>query len=89
MEQERLLDEVYLRLEATVSELHRQVDIGEYGAMEDLSYAITSLETEVNAIKGIRTWPWEPETLQILVTALAMPLGLWLIQIILERVLGN
>lgn len=86
-EQERLLDEAYARLETIVSELHRQLDNGEYGAAADLSSAIGSLESEVNAIKSIRTWPWEPETLRLLITALALPLGLWLIQLILERLL--
>lgn len=89
LEQERLLDEAYLRLEVILSELHRRLDNGEYGLIGDVNSAITSLEMEVKAIKGIRTWPWEPETLQILVTALAFPLGLWLIQLILGRLLGS
>lgn len=87
-EQERLMDEAYLRLEATIAKLHRQVDEGDLAEMENLNYAIASLEIELNLLKSIRTWPWEPETLQILFTALALPLGLWMIQAILERVLG-
>ena len=88
-EQERLLDEAYLRLEAAITKLHQGVDQGELEEMENLSYALASLEIELNALKGIRTWPWEPETLQILVTALALPLGLWVIQFLLSRFLGQ
>jgi len=84
-EQEHCLDEAYLRLQATISELHQHLDDGELERMEDLNFAISSLEIEINALKGIRTWPWEPETLQILITALAFPLGLWVIQFIVER----
>jgi len=87
-EQERLLDDAYLRLEATISELHQQLDHRELVDMESLNYAIASLEIEINTLKRIRTWPWEPETLQLLVTALAFPLGIWLIQFILELIFG-
>lgn len=88
-EQDRLLDEVYIRLESTISKLHEELDKGELQDMEELNFAISSLETEINTLKRIRTWPWEPETLQILVTALALPLGLWLIQLIVERLFGT
>jgi hypothetical protein len=88
-EQERLLDEVYIRLESIIAKLHGQLDKGELQDMEELNFAIGSLETEINTIKRIRTWPWEPETLQILVTALALPLGLWFIQLIVERLFGS
>jgi hypothetical protein len=88
-EQVRLLDQAYLRLEATITELHQELDDGNLEKMEGLNFAIASLETELNTLKGIRTWPWEPETLQILVTALALPLGLWIIQFVLERIMGG
>ncbi len=88
-EQDRLVDEAYLRLEATIAELHRQIDDGNLEEMEAMNFAISSLEIEVMTLKRIRTWPWEPETLQLLVTALALPLGLWIIQLILERILGS
>jgi hypothetical protein len=85
-EQERLLDNAYLRLEAAISELHQQLDQKVFDDMESLNYAIASLEIEINTLKRIRTWPWEPETLQLLVTALAFPLGIWLIQFIFELI---
>lgn len=86
-EQERCLDEAYLRLQATINELHLQIDDGNLERMEQLNFAIASLEIEINTLKKIRTWPWEPETLQILITALAFPLGLWAIQFIVERLM--
>jgi hypothetical protein len=86
-EQERCLDEAYLRLQGTINELHQQIDGGNLERMEQLNFAIASLEIEINTLKKIRTWPWEPETLQILITALAFPLGLWIIQFIVERLM--
>jgi hypothetical protein len=87
-EQERLLNEAYKRMEQTISRLHQQLDEGELNEMEDLNFAIASLDIEVNSLKRVRTWPWEPETLQILITALALPLGLWFIQLIIENLFG-
>ena len=34
------------------------------------------------------TWPWPPETVRLLITALALPLGLWLIQFLVQRAFG-
>jgi hypothetical protein len=39
-------------------------------------------------LERIPTWPWRPETLRLLITALVLPLGLWLAQFILQRLLG-
>jgi hypothetical protein len=88
-EKERMLDEANLRLEAMISELHQQVDNRELVGMEDLNLAMASLEIELNTLRKTPTWPWEPEVLQVLITALALPLGLWLIQLILERTIGS
>ena len=62
-EQECLIAEVYRRLEATVTKLHEQLDRGGLENMEDLSYALARLELELNMLKNIRTWLWEPEPL--------------------------
>jgi len=87
-EKERLLDEANLRLEAAIVELHRQMDNGKLEGMTDLNMAMANLEMERNALKRISAWPWEPETVRWLVTALVLPLGLWIIQFVLQRILG-
>ncbi|MEE8357347.1 MAG: hypothetical protein V3R33_08580 [Anaerolineales bacterium] len=43
------------------------------------------LEKEIDAIKAISTWPWQPETLRWLFTALVLPLLMWLAQYFLGR----
>jgi hypothetical protein len=87
-EKDRLLDEVHQRLKATIVELHRRVDDGELEKMDELSGTFANLETESSILKGIPTWPWQPETVRWLVTALVLPLGLWVVQFVLQRVLG-
>ena len=69
-------------------ELLRRMDEGRLEGMGDLSEAIASLETEQNVLKGIPTWPWQPETVRSLITALLLPLGLWVAQYVLQRILG-
>jgi uncharacterized membrane protein (DUF106 family) len=87
-EKERLLEEANQRFEAIIVELHRRVDDGELDQMNDLRLTMTNLEMELNSLKKTHTWPWQPETVRWLITALVLPLGLWLIQSVLQRVLG-
>ena len=87
-EKGRLLDEISLRSETAMVELLRRMDEGKLEGMSDLSEAIASLETEQNALKRIPTWPWQPETVRSLITALGLPLGLWIAQYVLQRILG-
>lgn len=87
-EKARLLGEANLRLEAAIVELHRLLDNGKLEGMTDLNTAMANLEMERKALKRISTWPWESETVSLLVTALAMPLGLWILQFFLQRLLA-
>jgi hypothetical protein len=88
-EKERLLYEATQRFEATITQLHQQVDSENLEGMMNLNMAMASLEMERNALGKIPTWPWEPEVVRLLITALALPLGLWVVQFILQRVLGS
>jgi hypothetical protein len=88
-EKARLLDECRRRLEASFVELHRRLDAGEIEGMSEFNMAIGSLEMEHVALKRIPTWPWQPETLSLLITALALPLGLWILQYVLQSFLGS
>ncbi|UCC62714.1 MAG: hypothetical protein JSV36_18490 [Anaerolineae bacterium] len=87
-EKRQMLDQVSLRLEAAFVELHQRVDKGKL-EVDDLAKVISLLETERDMLKGISTWPWQPETLRYLVTALVLPLLLWIIQYVLQLILGS
>ena len=88
-EKGRLLDECSVRIEAAIAELHRRVDSQGLEGMDDLNKTISSLEIEQNLLEKIPTWPWRPETVRLLITALALPLGLWFIQYLLQRLMGS
>jgi hypothetical protein len=83
-----LLDGCSLRLETVIDDLHQRVDEGKLEGMDDLNKTIASLEIEQNLLRRTPTWPWEPETVRLLITALALPLGLWAIQYLLQRAWG-
>ena len=87
-EKGRLLDENSLLLEAKIVELHQGLNRGALDGMENLNMAIASLEIEQNVLNRIPTWPWQPETVRLLVTALLLPLGLWIVQVVLQVIMG-
>jgi hypothetical protein len=88
-EKDRLLEDANQRFEAMIGILHQKVDEGKLDGAMDMNMTVSSLQAEIKAIESIPTWPWKPETLRLLVTALAFPLGVWLIQLILERFFGS
>jgi hypothetical protein len=88
MKAERL-DQVSLRIEATFTEMHECMDGGEIERLDDLNKVVATLETERETLRAIPTWPWQPETLRSLVSALLLPLLLWTIQYVLNVVLGS
>jgi hypothetical protein len=86
---ERMLYETSLRFQAAIVELHQRVDDGKLEGMGDLNMTMSSLQIEQGALEKISTWPWQPETVRLLITALALPLGLWIAQYALQNVLGQ
>jgi hypothetical protein len=52
-----------------------------------LNKTLASLVVERELLAKIPTWPWQPGALTGFLTALLLPIILWLIQRILERML--
>ena len=77
--------EVGRRLEAVTNELHRRTDAGDYSDMANMDHAIDGLIKERGVLDKVSTWPWEPETVRVVVTALLLPAVLWTITRVLER----
>jgi hypothetical protein len=87
-EKRRLQTEVGLRLEATMAAIHRAIDadeIVEAGKMDDTLHALIS---ERDLVEKLPTLPWRPGTLGALVSAIVLPLGLFLVQRVLSQFLG-
>ena len=85
VEKERLQREADRRLQATFAELHRSVDEHDLSLSDGLNKTLLSLQSERETLARIAAWPWQPGTLRAVVTALVVPIVLWLIFRALDR----
>ncbi|HEY0071028.1 MAG TPA: hypothetical protein VGE04_13760 [Chloroflexia bacterium] len=84
-EKERLKDEVSKRIEATIVELQTRVDSGDVHDRGALKDTLEGLVASQGVIDKLRTWPWQTQTVSGLGAALLLPLIVWVIQRVLER----
>lgn len=68
-----------------VARVHQRIDDGEVADADKLNMQLTSLATERAVLAKISTWPWETETLMGFVSALVLPVILWLLKYAAER----
>jgi hypothetical protein len=84
-EKRRLESAVDLRIEATVEQIHRDIDESRAQSVADQKTALESLLLERKMLEGFSTWPWETNTFKSILTAIFVPLLLFLAQLVLER----
>ncbi|MGD9148531.1 MAG: hypothetical protein PVI80_23415 [Anaerolineae bacterium] len=87
-EKHRVLHELDLRFEAVFSKLDQQVHNDDYSEIDKLNGTIASLEIRYKRIASIPTWPWRPETARLVLSAIALPLILTILQLVAAQVLG-
>ncbi len=75
------------RLTATIEAIHRAVDQGDLTVADGLNKQLASLVAERELVEKLPTWPWRPGTIGAFVTAILLPVGLWLVTRLLERVI--
>ncbi len=86
-EKERWRAELDERFTDAVRRLERAIDAGELEVMEPLNKAMSSLEIARGRVDRASTWPWHVETPRLVATAIVVPIGLYLVQRLLERLL--
>ena len=79
-EKERMSDENDRRLNKTYAELHQRIDKKNDVGMVDFRSRVSALLDLRQEIRKISTWPWDSTTLRTFITALFVPLTVWLIQ---------
>ena len=57
----------------------------DFSAIDRLNGTISSLEIQQQKIKAIPTWPWRTGTVRSVFTAIALPLVLMIIQMLVEQ----
>ena len=88
-EKDRLLSQVSHRVEEACEKIDHHIDAGDISNMEAMKAALEALVTRQNLLERIPTWPWSPETPRLIGTALRLPIGLYLIQLIIDRLLAR
>ena len=84
-EKSRALAEATSRFETLIVRLHERVDKELLADADKLNVQITGVIAEREALSRLSTWPWDPATVTGFATALLVPLLLWVITHVLER----
>lgn len=86
-EKSKQLGEVESRLKAMITLLYQRVDSAALANVGEVERAIDGLKTTREIIESRPTWPWQPSTVRSLATAILLPIFLWLLQELLQRLL--
>jgi hypothetical protein len=87
-EKRRLLAEVNRRVETAIGRLHHALDHDDLARVKEVDTALGGLASERSLISAIPTWPWRSTTVSGFVSALILPIVLFLIQLTLRNLLG-
>lgn len=88
-EKRRLLSDLNHRVELTLDRLHHSIDKNELGELDQINSVITYLNTERDILARIPTWPWRAGTLTGFLSAMVLPIILFLIQLIIQNWFGG
>ncbi len=73
------------RLEAAMADVHRAVDARDLSEADGLNKLLASLIAEREMLARLPTWPWQPGTVGAFVTAILLPIALFLVTRELQR----
>lgn len=75
------------RFQTCMEQLHRDIDERHYAETAPLIQMIAGLKQEMEIVERIPTWPWQPGTLRGVLSAVLLPLLLWIATRLLEGIL--
>ena len=85
MEKDKLLQDIDLQFQTVFSMFNQGFNKDDFSAIDRLNGMISSLEIQHRRIEAIPTWPWRPETIRSVLTAIGLPLVLMVVQFFIER----
>jgi hypothetical protein len=88
-EKEKLLAASAKRIEAAIAQFDSRLDSGEMRDMSLMKDTMEGLATRQKFIDDIPTWPWSRETSRLLITAITLPIVLYVIQRVIELLLAR
>lgn len=89
MEKQKVFHEIDLRFETVFSEFNRSLNDGDHASIERLNSTIASLEIQQKRVNATPTWPWSSETARLVLTAIALPLMLMILQYFVLQALNR
>lgn len=85
---EMALHEIDLRFEEAFSKFNQSMHGDDDAVIDRLNGMIATLAIQHRRISGIPTWPWKPETARFALTAIALPLILAVLQLLVRQAFG-
>jgi hypothetical protein len=85
-EKARLLGATNERIKVTVARIHASVDADDLQRSGNLHESLSSLIAERELVTKLSTWPWSTGTFRGFASALVLPIVIWAITRVLERV---
>jgi hypothetical protein len=89
IEKRRAIDANGQHWQAITAGLHRDAEAQMIDSATKYRDFLISLDMERSLLKKVPTWPWEPETLRGFLSALALPIVLFLIQYVIGQMLSG
>lgn len=89
IEKQKVLHEIDLRFETVFTKFNRGFNDGDHATIERLNSTINSLEIQQKKISAFPTWPWSSETARLVLTAIALPVLLMILQYIVLQALNR
>lgn len=88
-EKEMLVRDVELRLSRLAEEMYRRIDAGQFEATKVVSDALAGVSDLRKRIVDVPTWPWRPQVLSGFLSALFLPVAVYLITRAIASQLGT
>ena len=86
-ERDRRLAEAHAALSTALAEVRRRIEAGDMDGAARINDAVAAANVGVQVVSRVSTWPWRPETLRGFLSAVFLPILLWLVITILGRLL--
>jgi hypothetical protein len=85
-------DRVHTEISRSIEDLSRRIDAAmasdDFGKMDSMKAALEALVLRQDRLENTPTWPWHPQTPRIIGTAFLVPIVIYLIQELIDRLLG-
>lgn len=88
-EKDALIRDVEVRLTRLTEELYRRIDAGQFEAAKIVTDALAGTADVRRRIVDVPTWPWRPQLLSGFVSALLLPVAVYLITRAVSSQLGS